>query len=60
VINVVSEFCTPWPKELQEENVIEALFPIEITTNDYCHSSPNIRDERARIVTLQVNIIQLF
>lgn len=50
------EFCTPWPEELQDDYVLENLFPIEIITNDYCHSSPSIRDAKARIVTLRVSV----
>lgn len=50
------EFCTPWPEELKDNYVLENLFPIEIITNDYCHSSPSIRDAKARIVTLRVSV----
>ena len=52
------EFCTKWPKELQTDEDCEKNFPIEITTGNYIYDGPNIRDDRARTVTL--NVITLF
>lgn len=49
------EFCTEWPKELDTDEKIDHHFPLQITTSDYLHSSPTIRDARARIVTLEVS-----
>lgn len=49
-----TEFCTEWPKELNSDEKIEKHFPIQIISSDYLHSSPTIRDAKARIVTLQV------
>ena len=50
----LAEFCTPWPKNLDTDEKIEAHFPLQVITTDYCHSSPTIRDLRARIVTFKV------
>ena len=44
------EFCTPFPKE---EHVFEE-FPVTIETTDYVYDGPNIRDDRARSVKLEV------
>lgn len=49
----LKKFCTKWPQELDNDE-IEKAFPINITTSDYCHSSPTIRDPDARIISLQV------
>ena len=51
----ISEFCTPWPGGLKDPKEIDKHYPIEVMTSDYCHSSPSIRDPRARIVTLRVS-----
>nr|SVE91877.1 EOG090X09BG [Daphnia sinensis] len=55
----LKKFCTEWPKELDTDEKIDHHFPIQITTSDYLHSSPTIRDARARIVTLQVKLSTL-
>nr|CAG4649490.1 EOG090X09BG [Scapholeberis mucronata]SVE93732.1 EOG090X09BG [Scapholeberis mucronata] len=55
----LKKFCTEWPKELDSDEKIEKHFPIQITTSDYLHSSPTIRDARARIVTLEVKVKSL-
>nr|CAG4646402.1 EOG090X09BG [Macrothrix elegans] len=55
----LKKFCTEWPKELNTEEQIEKHFPIEITTTDFVHSSPTIRDARARVVTMQVKLSSL-
>ncbi|CAL8074097.1 unnamed protein product [Orchesella dallaii] len=55
----IKKFCTPWPEELKDEYVLESLFPIEVISNDYCHSSPSIRDPKGRIVTLRVKLSHL-
>lgn len=55
----LKKFCTPWPKALDTPEKIEKLFPLEITTSDYCHSSPTIRDPLARIVTLKFKLKSL-
>ncbi|XP_046446923.1 28S ribosomal protein S35, mitochondrial-like, partial [Daphnia pulex] len=48
------KICTEWPKELDTNEKIENHLPITITTSDYLHSSPSLRDARSIIVTLQV------
>ncbi|EFX66309.1 hypothetical protein DAPPUDRAFT_302746 [Daphnia pulex] len=55
----LKKFCTEWPKELNTNEKIENHFPITITTSDYLHSSPSLRDARARIVTLQLKLSSL-
>jgi hypothetical protein len=56
---LILEFCTPWPKELVNDDVIKKYFPIEVTTSDYIYAGPSIRDERSRIVELKVNLMIL-
>ncbi|CAG2243997.1 MRPS35 [Mytilus edulis] len=51
----LKELCTPWPEGL-EGNEINRLFPLESQTNDYCFASNNIRDPRARNVTVKFNV----
>ncbi|XP_046446241.1 28S ribosomal protein S35, mitochondrial-like [Daphnia pulex] len=48
------KFCSEWLKELDTNEKIENHLPITITTSDYLHSSPSLRDARSRIVTFQV------
>lgn len=55
----LKKFCTPWPKNLNTQEKIEKLFPIEIISSDYCHSSPTIRDPLARIVTIKFKLSAL-
>lgn len=43
---------------MQTDEDCEKNFPIEITTGNYIYDGPNIRDDRARTVTL--NVITLF
>jgi len=56
---VLRKFCTKWPENLETDEQIRSHFPVTLITRDYCHSSPSIRDIRARCVTLQVNINDL-
>nr|CAG4641847.1 EOG090X09BG [Eurycercus lamellatus] len=55
----LKKFCTEWPKNLDSEEKIQTHFPICISTSDYCHSSPTIRDVRSRIVTIEVKLKSL-
>lgn len=52
---VIKQFCTEWPKGLETDEDCEQHFPMTVITTDYCHSSPTIRDPKARIVTIKVN-----
>ncbi|XP_049813261.1 28S ribosomal protein S35, mitochondrial [Schistocerca nitens] len=54
--NALKKFCTPWPEELDSDEKIEQYFPLEVISSDYCHSSPTIRDPKARIVTIRVKV----
>lgn len=55
----LKKFCTPWPKNLDMEETYEKIFPVEIISSDYCHSSPTIRDPLARIVTIKFKFSNL-
>lgn len=55
----LKKFCTPWPKELESDELCEQYFPLEVTTSTYCHSSPSIRDPMARIVTVKFKLSKL-
>lgn len=50
----LKRFCTPWPKGLETDEQVKKYFPLEVITNDYCFSSPKIRDPKARVVTFKV------
>lgn len=55
----LKKFCSQWPKGLETEEKMQAHFPINIITSDYCHGLPTIRNPLARIVTMKVKIIPL-
>lgn len=55
--DAIRKFCTPWPEALKNDEDCEKHFPLEVTTNDYCHSSPRIRDPKARVVSFKVIIV---
>ncbi|KAL1130954.1 hypothetical protein AAG570_012195, partial [Ranatra chinensis] len=50
----LKKFCTPWPDDLKTDTSCREHFPIEITTSNFCHSSPSIRNPLSRIVTIKV------
>ena len=56
---IVIEFCTKWPEGLSTEEQIELHFPIRYTHYNHCHSSPSIRDDRSRVVQLQLKLDSL-
>ena len=56
LINIISEFCTPWPKRLTGES-IEKLFPIEILRRYYVSDGASNFDHRANRVTLKVAVL---
>lgn len=55
----IKKFCTPWPDGLDSDEEIRRHFPITKISRDYVHASPSIREPRARIVDLVVNIEDL-
>ncbi|CAH0547645.1 unnamed protein product [Brassicogethes aeneus] len=55
----LKQFCTPWPKNLNTQEKLIENFPIEVTTSNYCLSSPSIRNPLARIVTLTIKVSSL-
>jgi len=52
----LKQFCTPWPKGLETDAKCEEHFPVEVSSSNYCYSSPSIRDPMARIVTIKVKL----
>lgn len=55
----LKKFCTAWPKGLDSDEKCYEHYPLEVITSDYCHSSPTIRDSRARVVTIQLKMGKL-
>lgn len=64
----LKKFCTEFPKELKydkdypycsPEELCRIYFPVEITTSTYIYDGPSIRDDRARKVTLKINLDDL-
>lgn len=56
--DAIKKFCTKWPKDLTEEKLNE-LYPVTVYSTDRVHSSPSIRDPKARVVRLEINISEL-
>lgn len=52
----LKKFCTPWPKGLDTDEKCSKFFPLEVSSSDYCHSSPTIRDPLARIVSVKFKL----
>ncbi|VDM66990.1 unnamed protein product, partial [Strongylus vulgaris] len=58
--NAIKKFCTEFPQELVEDKKLaESEFPMKISYNTYVHQGTNIRDNRARVITLQVKLSAL-
>lgn len=55
----IKKFCNSFPENLKSDKDCDHHFPVEIITNDFSHSSPTIRDERSRIVTLKIKLSAL-
>ncbi|KAG0730320.1 28S ribosomal protein S35, mitochondrial [Chionoecetes opilio] len=55
----LKKFCTTWPARLETATKQEKHFPVTISKSSYLHSSPTVRDSKARIVTLQVSLKSL-
>lgn len=55
----LKKFCTKWPEGLETDEEVRSHFPVTYVTRDYLHTSPTIRDDRARIVELRINIKDL-
>lgn len=54
--SALKQFCTEWPKGLETDEDCDRHFPMTTITTDYCHSSPTIKDPKARIVTIKVKL----
>lgn len=57
--SALRKFCTEWPAGLDTDEQVREHFPVSLVTNDYVHSSPSIRDTRARVVVLKVHVDDL-
>ncbi|PIO77346.1 hypothetical protein TELCIR_00532 [Teladorsagia circumcincta] len=58
--NAIKKFCTEFPPELiSDKNLASSEFPLRISYNTYVHQGVNIRDNRARVITLQVKLSAL-
>lgn len=55
----IKKFCTPWPVELKDAKTCIEHFPVRTTTSTYIYDGPSLRDDRARVVTLRVNVNSL-
>lgn len=53
------KFCTEWPDNLDTDEEVRSHFPVTYVTRDYVHSLPTIREPRARIVELKINVKDL-
>ncbi|EPB79929.1 hypothetical protein ANCCEY_00995 [Ancylostoma ceylanicum] len=50
----IKKFCTEFPPELiEDKKLCESEFPLRISYNTYVHQGTNIRDNRARVITIQ-------
>ncbi|KAK8734864.1 hypothetical protein OTU49_005699, partial [Cherax quadricarinatus] len=49
----LKKFCTPWPSGIETAAEQEKYFPVMVSKSTYLHSSPTLRDQKARIVTLR-------
>lgn len=58
--SAIKKFCTEWPKGLETDDDCERHFPVTVITTDYCHSSPTIKDPKARVVTIKVTIKNIY
>lgn len=55
----LKQFCTKWPEALDTDEKCKNYFPLEVSSSDYCHSSPTIRDPLSRIITLKIKLSSL-
>ncbi|EYC02912.1 hypothetical protein Y032_0097g3016 [Ancylostoma ceylanicum] len=56
----IKKFCTEFPPELiEDKKLCESEFPLRISYNTYVHQGTNIRDNRARVITIQVKLSAL-
>lgn len=54
--NAIKKFCTKFPGELKEIECQQKYFPLEFRYSDYIHQGTNIRDMRARQVTMGIRL----
>ncbi|VDP56812.1 unnamed protein product [Heligmosomoides polygyrus] len=56
----IKQFCTEFPRELvEDESLADSEFPLRISYNTYVHQGVNIRDNRSRVITMQVKLSAL-
>lgn len=58
-MSLIFNIISPWPEGLETDEDIEKHFSMEISTYDYCHASPTIRDPRARVATIRFKLSRL-
>jgi small subunit ribosomal protein S35 len=56
---VLKQFCTQWPEELNSDSKCTEHFPVDVMYSDYCYSGPSIRDPLARIITIKIKLSSL-
>jgi small subunit ribosomal protein S35 len=54
--NAIKKFCSKFPEELKEIECQQKFFPLEFRYSDYIHQGTNIRDMRARQVTMGIRL----
>uniref|UniRef100_A0A1I7XJ70 MRP-S28 domain-containing protein n=1 Tax=Heterorhabditis bacteriophora TaxID=37862 RepID=A0A1I7XJ70_HETBA len=56
----IKKFCTEFPPELaHNKKLLNKKFPIKIGYNTYVHQGTNIRDNRTRVVTMEIDVASL-
>lgn len=55
----LKQFCTPWPKGLENAEPQEEHFPIQFISSDYVHALPTIKNPLSRIVTIKLKLEKL-
>lgn len=53
----LEKFCSEWPKNFHKDH--KESFPVKMKTSNYVYDGPNIRDDRARVVELRIDIRDL-
>lgn len=55
----LKKFCNDWPEGLETEKDIREHFPVTYITQDFIQCGPTIRNPKARIVKLDINVDDL-
>ncbi|XP_005090888.1 28S ribosomal protein S35, mitochondrial [Aplysia californica] len=57
--DALKKFCTAWPEGLETEEDCRHHFPVESVTSDYVFAAPSLRDDRARVASIKLNLSDL-